>query len=264
MGKPAGQDAALDRPSAVREFGLSGAIARLEDLLGRGGRRHPGLPRGVGAARGDPVGDPPAAAAQAVRTRPDGVRAPPHGAARRRPCRHGASGSATSTTGCWPARGSSNWPRAFPLTRPIARRRVRALFDLCAGFVYTQALLACVRLRVFEILRDGPLTSASLAARLGLSPDAAATTAAGGGLAEAGRAPPRWALGAGRARRRHVGNPGVTAMVEHHALVYRDLADPVALLRRDRAATAFGLLALCRGRARPPRCRTPRSPPIPR
>ena len=45
----------------------------------------------------------------------------------------------------------------FPLTRPMARRRVRALFDLCAGFVYTQTLLACVRLRVFEILRDGPV-----------------------------------------------------------------------------------------------------------
>jgi geranylgeranyl diphosphate synthase, type II len=32
MGKPAGQDAAHHRPSAVLQFGLSGAIARLEDL----------------------------------------------------------------------------------------------------------------------------------------------------------------------------------------------------------------------------------------
>ncbi|MBK1659203.1 polyprenyl synthetase family protein [Paracraurococcus ruber] len=32
MGKPAGQDAAHARPSAVLQFGLSGAIARLEDL----------------------------------------------------------------------------------------------------------------------------------------------------------------------------------------------------------------------------------------
>ena len=32
MGKPAGQDAAHQRPSAVIQFGLSGAIARLEDL----------------------------------------------------------------------------------------------------------------------------------------------------------------------------------------------------------------------------------------
>jgi geranylgeranyl diphosphate synthase type II len=32
LGKPVGRDAALDRPSAVRRFGLAGAIDRLEDL----------------------------------------------------------------------------------------------------------------------------------------------------------------------------------------------------------------------------------------
>jgi hypothetical protein len=48
------------------------------------------------------------------------------------------------------------WAAAFPLTRPIARRRTRDLFDLCAGFVYSQVLYACVRLRLFEILAEGP------------------------------------------------------------------------------------------------------------
>jgi len=124
----------------------------------------------------------------------------------------------------------------FPLTRPLARRRVRALFDLCAGFVYTQTLLACVRLRVFEYLRDGPVAEAALVARLGLSPAAAATLL---GAAEslklvARRRGGRWGLGALGAAM--VDNPGVTAMVEHHALVYRDLADPVALLRRAKGA----------------------------
>ncbi len=37
--------------------------------------------------------------------------------------------------------------------RPIARAARQALFDLCAGFVYSQVLLACVRLRLFERLR---------------------------------------------------------------------------------------------------------------
>lgn len=122
----------------------------------------------------------------------------------------------------------------FPLTRPLARRRVRALFDLCAGFVYTQTLLACVRLRVFEILREGPQEHAVLAARLGLSPEAAATLlkAAESLRLVDRRRGGRWGLGALGAAM--VDNPGVTAMVEHHALVYGDLADPVALLRRDR------------------------------
>ncbi|MFX8731502.1 hypothetical protein ABTM48_19965, partial [Acinetobacter baumannii] len=30
-----------------------------------------------------------------------------------------------------------------------------------------------------------------------------------------------------------LGNPGITAMVEHHAALYADLADPVALLRGE-------------------------------
>ena len=34
-----------------------------------------------------------------------------------------------------------------------------------------------------------------------------------------------------------VGNPGIAAMVEHHALLYGDLQDPVALLRGDRPET---------------------------
>ena len=120
----------------------------------------------------------------------------------------------------------------FPLTRPVARRRVRALFDLCAGFVYTQVLLCCVRLRLFELLRDGPADTAGLAARLGLTPDAAALllNAAASLRLVARRGGGRWGLGPLGAAM--VDNPAVTAMVEHHALVYGALADPVALLRR--------------------------------
>lgn len=36
-----------------------------------------------------------------------------------------------------------------------------------------------------------------------------------------------------------VGNDGIAAMVEHHAMLYADLADPVALLRRPRGGTAL-------------------------
>jgi len=127
----------------------------------------------------------------------------------------------------------------FPLTRPFARRRVRALFDLCAGFVYTQTLLACVRLRVFDILRDGPVAHDLLVARLGLSPAAAETllNAAESLRLVARRRGGRWGLGELGAAM--VDNPGVTAMVEHHALVYGDLADPVALLRRDRGGNGL-------------------------
>jgi demethylspheroidene O-methyltransferase len=120
-----------------------------------------------------------------------------------------------------------------PLLRPIVRRRALGLFDLVSGFVYSQVLLACVRLRVFEILAETPQTAAALGRRLGLSPAATDRLLAaavsldlierrGGGCFGLG------ALGAPL-----VGNEALLAMIEHHALLYADLQDPVALLRGD-------------------------------
>jgi demethylspheroidene O-methyltransferase len=125
------------------------------------------------------------------------------------------------------------WAAASPLTRLIARRRARALFDLCAGFVYSQILLACVRLRLFEILADGPRTAEALSGPLGLSRDATLRLLRAATALRLIRALPanRFALddlGASL-----LGNPSVAAFVEHHALLYDDLRDPVALLRGE-------------------------------
>ena len=124
---------------------------------------------------------------------------------------------------------------AFPLTRPIARRRALDLFDLCAGFVYSQVLVACVRLDLFARLRAGPLPVATLAARASVPTDAMTTlleAAASLGLLER-RGDGRYGLGPLGAAM--LGNPGIAAMVEHHAALYADLADPVALLRGEGA-----------------------------
>lgn len=132
------------------------------------------------------------------------------------------------------------WASAFPLTRPIARRRARALFDLCAGFVHAQVLLACVRLRLLEHLRNGPLPLPELARRTALAPEAAARLLAAAAALRlvARRGRDRWGLGPLGAAL--LGNPGVVAMVEHHPLLYADLADPVALLRGERSETELG------------------------
>jgi len=113
----------------------------------------------------------------------------------------------------------------------VARREARALFDICAGFVYSQTLFACVKLGLFDALANGPLDEASLAQKLGLAPDAArrlltATTALRL-TKHAGRG--RWDLG--RLGSAVTASPGLAAMVEHHAVLYRDLADPVRLLK---------------------------------
>jgi demethylspheroidene O-methyltransferase len=129
------------------------------------------------------------------------------------------------------------WAAGFPLTRRIAARRTRALFDLVAGFVYSQVLAACVELELFDILAEAPLSPSAVAARVGLG-DAATErllkAAASLDLVELLR-DGRYSLGqAGAALR---GNPAVRAMIAHHVMLYADLADPVALLRGDAKTT---------------------------
>lgn len=124
------------------------------------------------------------------------------------------------------------WAADFPPTRPIARARAKGLFDLVAGFVYAQTLGACVRLRLFDRLRDGPLTTAALAAALDLPLEATARLmGAAHALALVQPAgADRWALGAQGAAL--LGNAGLMEMIEHHDRLYADLGDSVGLLRR--------------------------------
>eukprot|EP01037_Dinobryon_pediforme_P024098 gene24098-25773_t len=61
---------------------------------------------------------------------------------------------------------------SLPFVRGIAARRARALFDICAGFVYSQVLLACVRLSLFEKLAAGPVDPTTLAPALNMPPEA--------------------------------------------------------------------------------------------
>jgi demethylspheroidene O-methyltransferase len=127
----------------------------------------------------------------------------------------------------------------FPLSRPIARARARALFDLCAGFVYSQILSACVQLRLFDLLLEEPLTIRKISERSGLSREAgerlvAAATALRLFEKRSGERYGLGPLGAALA-----GNPALTQMIEHHAVLYRDLVDPLALLRSEARETGL-------------------------
>jgi len=117
------------------------------------------------------------------------------------------------------------------LTRPIAHARARGLFDLVAGFVYAQTLAACVDLGLLDLMAEGPLETEAIARHCDLPPESALRllrAAASLRLVEPfGTA---WVLGSNGAALR--GNCGIAEMVAHHHLLYADLADPVALLRR--------------------------------
>lgn len=122
----------------------------------------------------------------------------------------------------------------LPGVSQTARKWSRQLFDQVAGFVYSQVLLAVVESELLAMLAGGPIDEEDLPARLGLSLAATAR------LLRAAEAldladevePRRWMLGPQGAILN--ANPPVQAMIRHHRLLYRDLEDPIALLRADR------------------------------
>lgn len=136
--------------------------------------------------------------------------------------------------------GFRRWAAAFPLTRPLARKRSQELFDLCAGFVYSQTLFAVVELGLPELLLESPRGEAEIAARARLTPEAVRRLMKAAGALDlvAERGPGHWGLGGLGAALAN--NPGVQAMVRHHAMLYADLRDPVALLRGEAGDTAIG------------------------
>ena len=128
----------------------------------------------------------------------------------------------------------------LPFARRVARRRIRALFDLCSGFVYSQVLLTCVRLNLFEAMAETPRSADELAERLALpraSLDRLLEAAESLELIEA-RGKNRFGLGPLGAAL--LGNPAVQSMIEHHSALYADLSDPVALLRGEQETTELG------------------------
>ena len=123
------------------------------------------------------------------------------------------------------------WSVSNPLTRWITRRRARQVFDLMAGFVYSQVLLACVRLRILEAVAAQPRSLDELAQWTQLPPaglQRLLQSALALGLLNL-RSQGRYGLGPLGAP--VAGHAGIRAMIEHHAVLYQDMQDPVAMLQ---------------------------------
>ncbi len=123
--------------------------------------------------------------------------------------------------------------RRIPGLRSISRHEGQALFDLLSGFVQSQALMALVEMDVLTALRKGPQRTAALAHAAGVTPDRMAIlmqAAAALKLVRRGR-DGGWHLAPRGAAFLTV--PGLAAMVRHHRVLYRDLADPAAFLRGE-------------------------------
>lgn len=124
-------------------------------------------------------------------------------------------------------RSMASW---FPPARWTARRYARNLFDLTAGFVYSQITAALIESGLLDKLSVQPLLLSDAAALAGLDKGPAETllkAAASLGLTE--RVGDYWTLGPKGAAL--AASPGIPEMILHHRLLYADLADPLAMLR---------------------------------
>lgn len=131
--------------------------------------------------------------------------------------------------------GFQDWAARVPPFSFVARRRAAQVFDLVAGFSYTQVLLAVVEVKLLDLLEKEPCNAATIAAHAGLSRDAALRLVRAATALDLAQevSPGWWMLGQQGAALRK--NDGALAMIRHHPLLYADLADPVALLQRDRS-----------------------------
>ena len=123
------------------------------------------------------------------------------------------------------------WAARFPLTRRLAHRKASQLFSIATGFVYTQVLSACVSLDLFQRLSDGARNVDDLARECGMPREGMLRLLKAGAALELLGDRGNGLFGLGDLGAAMLGNPGVTAMVAHHRQLYRDLADPLALLR---------------------------------
>ncbi len=118
----------------------------------------------------------------------------------------------------------------FPLTRPVARAKSRELFNLLAGFSYSQVLYACVLLRVLEYVGQNGISSEQLGFKIGLTEtktDILVRAAVALDILEWDKK--QVILGPHGAAL--LAQPWIMRFVEHHKYFYRDLEDPVALLK---------------------------------
>ena len=123
-----------------------------------------------------------------------------------------------------------------PLTRPIARDRAGALFTMATGFVHARILFACVELGLFARLAAGPGSVSDIAESCDLTQDSARTLLlAAASLDLVTRTGPD-RFGLGELGASVLGNPGLEGMIRHHSVLYRDLVDPVGLLRKPRGS----------------------------
>ena len=125
------------------------------------------------------------------------------------------------------------WAGNTPLIRTISRRDGEKIYDLMAGFVYSQTLLALVELDILIYLKNGSLSVEELSLKTNIPQNRMITlcqSATAIHLLECVKSD-HYSLS--RLGAAILGVPGLVEMIMHHRLFYEDLVDPVKLLKNE-------------------------------
>ena len=125
------------------------------------------------------------------------------------------------------------WAANIPVISWFARAEGEAIFDLVMGFVSAQVLWALVELRVLHALGDAPKTAGQIASDNSLSEERAEILMNGGVAIGLMRRNSNGFYVLSRKGASLLGVPGLTDMIRHHAYFYRDMSNPIALLRDE-------------------------------
>lgn len=129
--------------------------------------------------------------------------------------------------------GFQRWAARIPFIRGVARREGQELFEIVQGFVKSQLLYALISLRIPHRLMDGPLTAGQLAQGTGVPVQRMTQLAQAGVAMGLLTLEKSGAYGISRRGAAMLGVPGLEDMIRHHDVFYRDMADPVGLLRGE-------------------------------
>lgn len=123
--------------------------------------------------------------------------------------------------------------RKFPLFRPLANRQAGELFDLVAGFAYSQVLYACVELDLFRFIGTREITERELARHAGLDDERARRLLEAAAALDLVEKTSHGSYVLGIHGAALSANPWIARFVQHHRYFYADLAEPLRLLKDE-------------------------------
>jgi len=150
--------------------------------------------------------------------------------------------------------GFQSWAARVPGLRRIVRSEGEAMFDLVAGFCHSQILQAVVSFDIPAMLLDAELPARAIAAKCQAPEDRIKVLMQGAqsiGLVKKRKDDSYRLTVRGAAL---AGVPGLSGMIKHHDVLYRDLADPVAFFKgeSDTELAAFWPYVFGAGAAKAP------------